>query len=366
MHISTGSSPGLASNHIGLRVRQHETWRANNRRSDPSHLIDQRRPLTLVRPTPPTLDSAQASYVTWLRQARDLSDHTVRAYDSDTRRLVHALGPEKPVSALEGGSFSTFFDLERSRGRRSSTLRRRAAGVRSFCAYLESHEMVAANPWPSTGISFRRTRSLPRAISTHELQRLVSHLCAAADLQGRRPPARLPKFHESTTLLAVTLMVATGVRVGELVTIGVRDIDVEAGTIRVLGKGQRERVVYVTDPWQRRLVESYLRTRDDRAPRHDVALVNSRGERLSTSTVRARLAKASDDARLGRHLTPHMLRHTAATQLIESGVDIRFVQRLLGHASLSTTEIYTHVSDAALKSAVEGAGIVERSLARKR
>jgi integrase/recombinase XerD len=94
-----------------------------------------------------------------------------------------------------------------------------------------------------------------------------------------------------------------------------------------------------------------------------MALINSHAEPLSTATVRARLAKASVDARLGRHLTPHMLRHTAATQLIESGVDIRFVQRLLGHASLSTTEIYTHVSDAALKSAVEGAGIVERSLA---
>jgi site-specific recombinase XerC len=95
--------------------------------------------------------------VTWLQQTRDLSDHTVRAYASDTRRLVHALGPGQPVSALNGGSFSSFFDLERSRGRRSSTLRRRAAGVRSFCAYLELHEMVASNPWPSTGISFRRS-----------------------------------------------------------------------------------------------------------------------------------------------------------------------------------------------------------------
>jgi integrase/recombinase XerD len=158
-------------------------------------------------------------------------------------------------------------------------------------------------------------------------------------------------------------MVATGVRVGELVTIGIRDIDVEGGTIRVLGKGQRERIVYVTDSWQRRLIGSYLHTRADSSPRHDVALVNSHGERLSTATVRARLAKASADARLGRHLTPHMLRHTAATQLIESGVDIRFVQRLLGHASLSTTEIYTHVSDSALRSAVEDARVVGRSLA---
>ncbi len=223
--------------------------------------------------------------------------------------------------------------------------------------------MVAANPWPTTGISFRRTRSLPRAISTHDLHRLIQHLCKEAGIASQgHPPRVILKAYEGTTLVAVTMMLTTGVRVGELVGLKVDDIDVDGGSVRVMGKGRRERVVYLTDQWHRSLMQSYLRTREELGPTHPLCLVNTNGDQLTTAAVRARLAKSSTRAGLDRRVTPHMLRHTAATQLIESGVDIRFVQRLLGHASLSTTEIYTHVSDEALRRAVTGAEVLTRSL----
>ncbi len=171
---------------------------------------------------------------------------------------------------------------------------------------------------------------------------------------------RLTRPFETTTLLGTALMVSTGLRVGELVAFRTTDIDTTNRTIQVMGKGRRERIVYLTDEWLTRLASAYQLTRQHLGTTHDRFLLNAHGAPLTTSTMRARLAKAGRGAGLQQHVTPHMLRHSAATQLIESGVNIRFVQRLLGHASLTTTEIYTHVTDQALRDAVLTAGVLDR------
>ena len=162
----------------------------------------------------------------------------------------------------------------------------------------------------------------------------------------------------STTLLAVALMVATGVRVNEVVGIKCPDIDLPGRSLRVLGKGRRERQVFLTNDWITGLTRAYLKTRVALGLEHPHLLFNSRHDPLTAPAMRLRLVKAAGDAGLGARVTPHMLRHTAATQLIEKGVDIRYIQRLLGHASLSTTEIYTHVSDRALKRVVSDADVL--------
>jgi integrase/recombinase XerD len=159
-------------------------------------------------------------------------------------------------------------------------------------------------------------------------------------------------------------MVSTGVRVGEVVSIKCTDMDLEGGTIRVFGKGRREREVYVTTAWVAELTRAYVEARAALGVHHSYLLFNENHGPVTPATLRARLARAAQDADLEVRVTPHMLRHTAATQLIEAGVDIRFIQRLLGHASLSTTEIYTHVSNDALRKVVSGADVVGRLLAR--
>ena len=143
-------------------------------------------------------------------------------------------------------------------------------------------------------------------------------------------------------------MLTTGVRVGELVAIRVEDVDLSNQSIYVIGKGRRERIVYLPSVWLRDLIAAYLLTREASQVGHEHLLFSSPLSPLSTVWVRSRLATAASAAGI-RRVTPHMLRHSAATQLIESGVDIRFVQRLLGHASLSTTEIYTHITNDALR-----------------
>ncbi len=166
--------------------------------------------------------------------------------------------------------------------------------------------------------------------------------------------------HESTTLLAVALLTTTGVRVSELVSIRCSDLDMLSRSLSLVGKGRRERKVFLTNDWITGLTSAYLVARDALDIDHDQLLFNRRYAPLTPPAVRSRLARAASDCGLKCKLTPHLLRHTAATQLIEAGVDIRYIQRLLGHASLTTTEIYTHVSDFALRDVVSSADVLGR------
>ncbi len=157
------------------------------------------------------------------------------------------------------------------------------------------------------------------------------------------------------TGLIVRLLVVTGLRIGELTHTRLRDVNGAGAQIRVMGKGSRERTVYVTN---HRLLEDfavYLSQRRQDGTPDSFVFLNTRGGRLTEAAFRKRLRQLSADLQIAPHITPHRFRHSAATLLIEEGVDIRLVQRLLGHASISTTEIYTKVSDSSLFQAIEHA-----------
>ncbi len=241
------------------------------------------------------------------------------------------------------------------------SIKRRASGLRGLCKWLLSRRLLDADPWIGATVALGRSRKLPRVLPGHELNRLFFYLQreAGVDNAGNIDDP-LPHPHESTTLLAVALMVATGVRVSELVGIQCHDIDLPSRSLKLTGKGRRERQVFLTNEWITSLTHAYIKTRNALGVTHPRLLFNLHHAPLSPPAMRSRLAKAAQQAGLNARLTPHMLRHTAATQLIEAGVDIRYIQRLLGHASLSTTEIYTHVSDRALRQVVSDADVLGR------
>ena len=158
-------------------------------------------------------------------------------------------------------------------------------------------------------------------------------------------------------------MLATGLRVGEVVTLRCDDLDPDSRSVRVFGKGSRERQVYLSSDWIAGLIRAQLMTRHRLGVRHLCLLFNRSGSTMTTASLRTRVHKELKLARIDEHITPHVLRHTAATQLIDAGVDIRFVQRLLGHASLTTTEQYTRVSDNSLRRVVTQADTLGQLLA---
>lgn len=309
------------------------------------------------------ISQARTRYVRWLLVTRDLSPHTIRAYNGDLASFERYLGPRVEVGGVDRDKLISFLERQRDAGLSPASLRRRASALRGFSRWMLSQDLVETDPWSGATMALGRSRRLPRVLPAHELDRLIGFLKVGAgldDASAKDPNLVRERPHESTTLLAVALMVATGVRVNEVVGIRCQDIDLPGRSMRLLGKGRRERQVFLTNDWITAFTGAYLEARSAVNPPHPRLLFNLHYDPLTPPAMRSRLAKAATAAGLGTRVTPHMLRHTAATQLIEAGVDIRYIQRLLGHASLSTTEIYTHVSDRALRRVVSDADVLGR------
>jgi integrase/recombinase XerD len=307
------------------------------------------------------ISQAREQYVRWLLVTKDLSPHTIRAYDGDVAAFERHVG-NALVGEIQREHLIAFIEEQRSAGLAPRSIRRRASGVRGFCKWLLAQRLMESDPWAGTRVSVGRSRELPRLLTSQELAGLLSWLRQSAAVQETFACEPLARPHEATTLLAVALMVATGMRVNEAVSIVCHDIDLAGRSLRIVGKGRRERQVFLTNDWIHDLMRAYLRTREALHVEQPQLLFNRQRQPLTAAAMRVRLIAAARAAGLASRVTPHMLRHTAATQLIEAGVDIRYIQRLLGHASLTTTEIYTHVSDRALRRVVSEADVLGRRL----
>jgi site-specific recombinase XerD len=308
------------------------------------------------------LSEAREGYLRWLLATRDLSPHTVRAYEGDLMGFEKFVSGGKQVGDLDRSTLTEFLESQRASALSPASVRRRASALRGFSRWLSAQDLIANDPWAGVSVATGRARKLPRVLPAADLDRLLTFLRQFASVgpSGAHPDLVRERPHECTTLLAVALMVSTGVRVHEAVGFKCEDIDLAGRTLRLVGKGRRERQVYLTNDWIAGLAEAYLNVRSTLDLSHSRLFFNLHYDALTTAAMRSRLAKAAEAAGISQHVTPHMLRHTAATQLIEAGVDIRYIQRLLGHASLSTTEIYTHVSDRALRRVVSEADILGR------
>lgn len=294
------------------------------------------------------------SYGEALSAEEDLSPHTVRAYLSDAKALEDFLGETRAIVELSPEDIECFAEHLLASGLKRSSARRRVAGIRKLCSWLSSNGWLDSNPAVRCRVKPARERTLPKALSTRDAARLLNHLKSRSDAACQTAGTR--HSPATSTYLAVALMVATGLRVGELASLTVGDIDLDGGSIRVVGKGRRERVVYVPPGQLLSNLDEYLTQRS--AAQNDPLIANRSDRGLTTAALRDRISRAARRAGIERRITPHMLRHTCATHLLDAGVDIRIVQRLLGHASISTTEIYTHVSDVSLRRAICTADVI--------
>lgn len=294
--------------------------------------------------------TAVEDFLRYCAVERRLSENTLQAYSCDLSDFGRWLPASTLTSEISTETLKGYLNIMvAERKLAAATVRRRIACLRAFFRRLADQGAVA-DPFMGWSLMLPRRKRLPRALSRGEVTSLLSQPGNTQDIRGKL---------DGQLTAAVRLMVATGVRVGELCKLRVQDISPDGGSLRVHGKGSRDRVAYIADLAFRAEVRALV----DQRRRVDGAgaslFVNRNGSRLRPQSIRARLHRTAEAAGLARRITPHMLRHTAATLLIETGVDIRIVQRLLGHSSIATTEIYTHVSDETLRTTLERANVLQ-------
>jgi len=296
-----------------------------------------------------SLAATAEKFIAHCRYSKSLSPHTIRAYNQDLADFRVFAGNRRNPRTITKTEFEAYVQDLRRRSLSAATTKRRLGCLKVFFQWLEATTIIPSNPLASLKLTIKQARRLPRGITRANLRSLVKQASWESSPSGG-----------IATDLAILLMATTGIRVAELVAIRTSDVEAHDGCIRVRGKGNRERTVFVTNPSLLKRLKSHLafRQRDTRA--NEGLFVNRRGSPLTAATFRAHLKEASHASKGAIHVTPHMLRHTAATLLIEQGVDIRVVQRLLGHQSISTTEIYTHVADMTLRKALVRADLAAK------
>ncbi len=297
------------------------------------------------------LRAAIDEFLRFCANERQLSQHTLQAYAADLADFRKWLPANQDISDVVENTLKEYLaDMIGERKLATATVRRRFACLRAFFRHAADGQEFP-DPFVKWKPKLLRRKRLPRTLSRGEITSLLSSFQPGLPPAGKRFKGYLPT--------AVRLMVCTGIRVGELCKIRIDDVSPDGSAFRIQGKGSRDRVAYISDPALRvdlcELVKSRGKANDSCA----ALFLNRRGSTMKPQSIRSKLRRyAESQAGLARRITPHMLRHTAATLLIESGVDIRFVQRMLGHSSIATTEIYTHVSDEALRKTLERADVL--------
>ncbi len=287
------------------------------------------------------MDKLIEQFLEHLRYERNVSAHTLRNYDSDLEQFTHFLAPDQKtklpdVSEIDHLTIREWMASLHSDQKKKSSIARKLAALRTFFQFLVREGVLELNPAKLVSTP-KLEKKLPKHLSIEEAIRFIESPDLDTDL-GKRDRAMLE------------LMYATGVRVAELTTLNVADVDFQNQLIRVTGKRRKQRIVPFGDP-AGEAIRNYLGVREKflfNAPvskrDEDALFLNYQGTRITTRSV-GRMVEKYIRICAGMHnISPHALRHSFATHLLDSGADLRDIQELLGHARLSTTQVYTHVS----------------------
>lgn len=286
-------------------------------------------------------------YLNHLAVERGVSVHTLRAYERDLRlyatfRREHALGDVAVASAAELAQYVAWMKtrtLANGRTYAQSSIARGVVAVRGYHRFLFVEEFVPTDITSDVDTP-RAPRSLPKALTVDQVSQIL-------DLPRNDTPLG---WRDSAML---ELLYGAGLRISELVQLDVDDIDPVDRLVRVLGKGDKQRIVPYGEPAADALDRWLVRGRHQMTPINSAVFVNTRGGRLTRQGVWKAVHRYADKAGIAQSVSPHTLRHSFATHLLDGGADVRIVQELLGHASIATTQIYTQVSRGMLKSVYE-------------
>ncbi|MBQ5638069.1 MAG: site-specific tyrosine recombinase XerD [Alistipes sp.] len=285
-------------------------------------------------------ETAARRYRTYIKVEKRLAENTVESYMRDLAQLAHFIlhGWDVPPQQVEREMIERYLDWLYDEGREKSSQARQLSGIRSFFNYLLLNDEIDASPAELISAP-KPARRLPDVLTTEEIDRIL----AAIDTST-------PKGIRDVAMLE--LLYSCGLRVSELVSLRLGDLFFGEGYIRVVGKGDKQRLVPISDVARERVMR-YLDERRSARTGEEVVFLNNRGKGLTRVMIFTILKEAARRAEIEKRISPHTLRHSFATHLLEGGAGIRQVQELLGHENILTTEIYTHLDSEHLRSTVE-------------
>lgn len=293
-----------------------------------------------------TIERAQADFAAYLLSSKGYSPNTLRAYLTDIQDLASIVGLERGVEAINLEVLRDWLWRQSENGASKATIARKSAAARAFTMWL--HKAGHLNEDPGLRLrSPKAGRSLPKVVSRESLDQVFGALQERATLDN---PSGL------RDLAMVELLYATGARVSELAGLDLGNVDYSRNLVSLMGKGSKERMVPFGQP-ARDALDNWLRHGRNTLAKDSTGsamFLNSRGARVGVRQIYALVAALLENTATGV-AGPHSLRHSAATHLLDGGADLRAVQELLGHASLGTTQIYTHVSIERLKAGYKNA-----------
>jgi integrase/recombinase XerD len=283
------------------------------------------------------------------------SAKTKVAYRSDLQQVATYAARDFPLASLDPAFVENWAADLRLRNYSPASMKRKMVVLKVFCSYWVRKGILSESPFWRVKLSFGRIRQLPRALSEVEIRSLLTQATqnqsglqvsrkGSVLARGKSSGSSLRTYRALRNLALVDLLFATGMRVGEVSALSLEDFLVSESIFRVKGKGGRDRLAVLVDEQSMRIQREHIEMRSRLVPESHALFLNAAGGRLSTQGIANIISQFRKDAGIERHITPHMLRHTVATLLLRNGVDIRVVQEFLGHASIATTQRYTHVT----------------------
>lgn len=287
------------------------------------------------------MDNKEKEYLegfkSYLSVEKNFSDHTLNAYCSDIVSFILWLNNISCVD-VDFNKLREYLHFIQRFDYKKTTIARKTASIRTFYKYLFRERYIDNNPAISLSAP-KRPKSLPKFLTTDEIEKILNNM-----------KIETPAGFRNRVILE--LLWATGMRVSELSNLNFGDLNLEENEIRVFGKGAKERIVLISDRAKQYLIQYIKTARNLLAPGYEISeasensplFINNTGYRLQNKTIRNAINEVVEKIELPKKVTPHVFRHSFATHLIENGADLRVVQELLGHAGISNTQIYTHIS----------------------
>ena len=272
-------------------------------------------------------------YLEFCKYRKELNRNTLKAYRIDLEQYLSFVKKDMLLKAkIEE------YITELHKKYKQKTVKRKIASIKAFYRYLEEEERLeGSNPFTKIRVKFKETESLPRIISRNDIERLLNYMYTIMNQSGQKSAIY-------RDLSVIEMFFATGARVYEISNLKIQNMDLDNGIIKLFGKGNKERYVQIGSQEVLELVKEYYRLNQQDIDKSGFFFVNRQGKRFSEQSIRRMIQKYSCQAGISIHITPHMFRHSVAIYLLEEGVDIMYIQKILGHSSIKTTQIYLHIA----------------------